>query len=59
MCFDGIFSCRDAIKNALCVLPKRSIFVLGYIVALIFIPFIHLFRCWGTKLYSGIYTGII
>lgn len=28
MCFDGIFSCRDAIKNALCVLPKRSIFEL-------------------------------
>lgn len=28
MCFDGIFSCRDAIKNALCVLLKRSIFEL-------------------------------
>lgn len=28
MCFYGIFLCRDAIKNALCVLPKRSIFEL-------------------------------
>ena len=28
MCFDGIFLCRDAIKSAPCVLPKRSIFEL-------------------------------